>query len=99
MPPDSSAATAKAQTAMLVCRKRFNERSLSPSCSNIRARHRSGRRLRSDSGLDEFEDELVLGLWRVGRVLVARVRRIAHEIAFFGQPEPCRFDLLAQKRF
>ena len=97
-PADSSAASAKAYTAIFVC-PRFNARSLKFMVFEHPRTTSFSMRFVFNSGFDEFEDELVFRLWRIGCVLVARVRRIAHEIALFGQLEPCRFDLLAQERF
>jgi hypothetical protein len=95
-PADSSAASAKAYAAIFVC-PRFNARSLKFMVFEHSRTTSFSMPFAFNSGFDEFEDELVLGLRGIGRVLVARVRRIAHEIAFLGQLEPCRFDLLTQE--
>ena len=55
--------------------------------------------MRGQSGLGELENEFVLWLRRVRRVLVPGIIRIPQEISFFQQPESCRFDLLPKKRF
>src|SRR5258705_8446727 len=50
------------------------------------------------SGLDEFDHEFVLGLRRVGRILVSGIVRVAQEIPFVHQLESRRLDFLAKKR-
>ena len=49
------------------------------------------------SGLDELQHELVLGLRRVGRVLVARIVGVAQEVALGRELEAGRLDFLAQE--
>ena len=63
-----------------------------------RRRARRGRRARRASGLDELEDELVLRLRRLGRLAVARVGRVAQELARRGEPEARRLDLAPHER-
>src|ERR1700716_1917704 len=50
-------------------------------------------------GFDELQDELVLGLRRIRRVLVTGVVGIAQESPFRRQLEARRFDFLAQEGF
>src|ERR1041384_7360568 len=51
------------------------------------------------SGLGELQNELVLWLRRVRRVLIPGIIRIAQEISLLEHLEPRGFDLLPEKRF
>src|SRR4051794_41276966 len=53
--------------------------------------------MRGQSGLDELQNEFVLRLRRVWRVLISRIIRITQEISLLQQPESRRFDLLPKK--
>jgi hypothetical protein len=49
------------------------------------------------SGLGELQDELILGLWRIGRIAIAWIVGIAQERPLVEEPESREFDLSAQE--